>query len=1591
MRKVGKIVLLAFVVLLLVLGTAIVWLQTGSGQDWLTRRVVSYLRNKLQTRVEVAHVRFQLPDWIELQNVYLEDTHRDTLIAGGRIFVDLDVWGLLQNKVGINEVNLENIYLNVHRTLPDTTFNFTFITKAFASPDSLPDTASVPMEMRLDAVKLKNVRLVYRDALIGTDANLWLSESNVNFSAFNPSLNRYHLTSTDLNTGKGSVRMYAPLRPSQEGADSLEVAATSSDSLDLKLGKIQVKNFDLAYEDEIQKLKTSGKIGKLDLESDYIYLNKLAVSLKKLGLENTNLVFQTTDLNVDVSNFNTLLEDFLFTPERTSGKLKSASMMEKRGFVLRQLQTNFVYSNTQTSLENLLVQTNETILRNRAVLSYSSLDELSKNIGNVSVDVNLQNSQIGFKDILTWMPTLRKTPPFDRNPTAIVKVNGIVTGKVNNLTLKAVDVRTLQGTHLRMEGKIAGLPDPQKMALDLKIAELSTTRADIERIAPKDALQTSIEIPVKIVLTGTLKGSLDNLTLNTRLASDMGDATFEGTLKNFVKGKNEGYQGTLVLKDFNAGKLLKQPPEQLGKLSLTATVNGQGIDPKTLQTELKGTVLSADVKGYTYQNLNLEGTYRQQVADFVARIADPNATLRLTLQADLKPEYPVISTEIDIEELKLKPLHLYSENIGIRGKITANFPSTNPEDPRGTLLIQDGVLVQDDKIIPLQNISVNIQNENGERLAVIDAPFLKAQATGVFRYEQLADILLTEINKYFALPDIQYKPITGPYRFALDGKVANHAVLKAFVPDLTRMDTVRFSMKVDSQQDTTLRLQLQAPLVEYDSILVQQAGFTLAGANNKANYNARVDKVTTGTTKIERTFLNGEIANNIVGFNLVLKDSVDKDRHGLEGMLASVNNNYRLQLHRRGLLLDYKNWRSDSTGYVQFGKDGLLAKEFKLEQDRQRLFVNSLTDTPNGPIQVEMDSLNLRPLVAIAADSMLVGGVLAGKVVLQNYTQTNPAFTGDFSIRGFTFTNILIGDLNVKADNKTADNIVAEATLKSPLNDVRLSGNYLLKSKTPLDLKLDIRKMGMQTVEAFSIGQLRRTRGSLTGQATIKGAIDKPQIDGSVGFDSVSFNVTQLGATYRINNSRLQFKGSDILLQKFVVSDTANRPLQIDGKINIAKIPDVSYDLNIVGKDFTVLNATRKENEFFYGKGIVDANLHVAGVGTKPAIDGSVKLKEGSDITVILPDDNLGGSDTEGIVEFINPNKPTVAESDSIAPTQVDFASEISLNLEADDRSQLTIVVDELNGDNLKVRGNAQLNAGISPSGQVFILGLYEITQGSYDLTFEILKRGFTIQKGSRLIWTGDPMKADVDITAVYPVTAELTPLVPNDTDYKNKKIPLQVLLKMQGSLEKPQITFDIQPDKTRLSTGEVSKIENDGVFTEIKQNQALMNKQVFSLLVLNKFSGEQSSDFFSSVNPELIARESVSKLLTDQLNMLASDLIKGVKLDFNLNSTSVATTNGNAAQTDLNVGLSKAFLDDRLTVNVGRNFEIEGGARAARSTEIIDNVNVNYNLTRDGRYAFRAYRKNQYQAVLEGFIVETGVSFAVVLDYDKLKEIFKK
>src|SRR5690606_14117164 len=142
----------------------------------------------------------------------------------------------------------------------------------------------------------------------------------------------------------------------------------------------------------------------------------------------------------------------------------------------------------------------------------------------------------------------------------------------------------------------------------------------------------------------------------------------------------------------------------------------------------------------------------------------------------------------------------------------------------------------------------------------------------------------------------------------------------------------------------------------------------------------------------------------------------------------------------------------------------------------------------------------------------------------------------------------------------------------------------------------------------------------------------------------------------------------------------------------------------------------------------------------------------------------------------------------------------------------------------------------------------------------------------------------------------------------------------------------------------------------------------------------------------ETLARQSVSKILSEQLNNLAGDLIAGVELNFDLESSEDYTTGQRENRTDLNVGLSKRLLNDRLKVTVGSNFELEGPKQPNRDVNnVAGNVEVEYQLSKDGRYLLRAYQKDEYQVALQGQVVETGVGFVINLDYNEFKDIFNK
>ena len=660
----------------------------------------------------------------------------------------------------------------------------------------------------------------------------------------------------------------------------------------------------------------------------------------------------------------------------------------------------------------------------------------------------------------------------------------------------------------------------------------------------------------------------------------------------------------------------------------------------------------------------------------------------------------------------------------------------------------------------------------------------------------------------------------------------------------------------------------------------------------------------------------------------------------------------------------------------------------------------------------------------------MVGGILNGDVVVRDYLDADNAlsFTGDVKVDSLEFMEKPLGTLTGQFANAPDQRISVKTALSGPFNELNMDGFYNAKSpEQALDFRINLQKLDARTIEALSFGELRHAKGRMTGAIAVTGAINQPRFNGSLAFDSVAFNVAQINATYRIDQEKLRFDGPTITLDQFDLRDSLGRKLTTDGTVTLGKLPVVDYALRVSADKFMVLNAARRDNDFAYGNAAVTANLQVRGSGTGPSVTGSVRLDEGSNVSLVLPDQGPNANEARKVVTFIDHRDTLVLRKYLLQPrrdtllTRLAFQqlsnSQISVDVEVDEKSELTLIIDELNGDLLRARGNARLNVSLNASGEVSVLGRYDITDGEYSLTYQVLRRRFKLQKGGYIQFTGDPLRADLNITAIYSTNAPPADLVasesstPQSSGAFRAKIPFDVLLSMSGNLSSPQLDFNIVvPDRSFVAGERVVETVN-AKLVQLRQDPSQMNKQVFALLVLNGFIAENTSNFFSGsgggggtgLAAENLARGSVSKILSQQLEKFASGVLGGgidVNLDLQSTNDYAAVNVGEEAKrggrTDLNVGLSKSFLNGRLSVTVGKNFVLENSTGLnSNPTELFDNVSLNYNLTPDGRYVVRGYRQNLFNnqtvGVVYGYVIETGIAFVITMDYNLLREVFGK
>lgn len=1559
-----RMLLTLFIILLLVFFL----IQTPFIQNIARAKAETYLSRKLKAPVRIGHLDISFFRSVTLKDIYIEDRHKDTLLSAGLISVRLQMLALLHNNLDIREIHLDNLIAKVLRRSPaDTTFNYQFIIDAFAGqPTAKPAaTSGTPMKFGMKTLLLDNIRFVYRDTLTGNAADVIIGHSRTDLGGIGLDSLRFavaglHLQNTILQYRNTPGALYAYLR----------LPNLRTGGLDLDLNRL------------IIHAKT------LQLDSAALAVDNGKQPRQKKGMDYYHLL--VNDLTLHGQELN-------YTADSVSGRITKGALTEQSGFRLNQLQTRFFYSGHKAILQDLLLRTPGTFLQRSLSLQYDSVAGMIKTPAHTGINLDLPASRIQLKDILVFAPFLASQPVFNR-PDDTWQINTRLQGSLDALTIYVLQFSGIRDIKLDVAGKLLHPMDSRRIRADLILNDLSGSNTALAGLLPKNTLPNTIAIPARFDLHGRLAGTRDDMTSDLTLHTTSGSVILKGRAGNFRSASGATYDLSLQTIALNLGAILRDSL-QWGAVTAGFTVKGTGLDVHSANAAFTANIKAATIRQYTYQDLAIDGSLANQHAVLHSTINNPAIRFQLQATADLARKYPALQLDWNVDTVDLRALHLVKDTLQLKGHLIAGFADTNPDSLQGTLKLAGLDLLRGVQRLTTDSIVLVATRQQNIEDIQLHSEMADLDWKGRYKLTETATALEHTIDGYYHLAAFRDTAFT-PQDWTMEWHLRASPLVLAYMPSLKGTDSLGGRMTFNSDRND-LHLDMRTPRIVFGTQYFHDVDINAATTGSSLHYALTMTDGHGSGFALYRTSLYGALRDNHLSTTLLLQDEKGKDRYRLAGRLDRQAGAAKFIFNPDSLLLNYDRWQVSRDNFLQYDSTGFIAHHVTISNNTDSLSLDSKGTTGAAPLDVRFGNFRLSTLSRLAnQDSVIVDGTINGNAEIKNLTST-PVFTSDLKIVKLSYKVDTLGDLAIKVNNEKANAFAADIALRGNGNDVKIKGEYYT-GESRMDLKLDLNPLNLATCTNFSQGAVENMKGYLKGQLAITGTIDKPGIKGNLYFDSSTITPTISGEPLKVFKDRIAFDEDGINFSQFRLEDSAGNKLILDGNVFTKDYRDFGFDVSLNANNFRLINAPENSSREFYGQLTIDAAINLEGKLASPKVDGDIRVNRKTNFFFVLPSPDPEVVDRLGVVRFVDRRTGDTLvdrKSQAIRAKKSELKGfDLSLNLQTDSNAVFNMVVDERSGDALTVRGRSNLVFGMDKSGRMDLTGSYEVESGYYSLSFNLLKRKFAIDRGSTITWTGDPTTATLNLTASYTALTPSIDLIanevagrsPSDVNKFKQKLPFLVTLKMEGELLKPKIAFDISLPTNVLTLWP----DVDARLQQIRLQESELNKQVFALLVLNRFVGEDplQSKAGGGVSVGTLAFQSASQILTNQLDQLAASLIRGVDIHLDLNQQQDFTTGSEIDYTELNVGVSKRLFSERIQVSVGSNFDVMGtGAPRQNASNLAGNVAVDYKLSRDGRYMLRAYRQNQYEAVVEGQVVETGLAFILTFDYNKFKEIFHK
>ncbi len=1276
--------------------------------------------------------------------------------------------------------------------------------------------------------------------------------------------------------------------------------------------------------------------------------------------------------DVDFTKLNIQLSDFkLYGPDVNTNILKM-SFLDHRGVYVKKLSGIFSYTKKQIKLTKLEALTKENSeIKANVALNYKIEDFADFN-NKVQFDVQLASSTLASNDIRCFYKELGKNQFF--------YTKGNLLGTLNNL--KVSQLNLVDSKKSKMIGAIRFknlFPKKgQEFYMKGKFSTLSSSYEDLVTLLPNvlgKTLPANVEKLGKFNLVGTTELTTKDIDANFTMTTALGNVKSNFVMHSIDFIDKASYVGNVVLDNFDLGTFVSE--KDLGKISLNLDIDGIGFTEKYLNTQIKGAISQMDYNNYSYHNLEVNGNFKMPIYQGKVSINDPNLNLTFDGLVDWTKKDSRFDFHIGIANANLYQLKFANDATSLlKGDIVVQVAGNTIDNLQGDVFVNQTTYTNSKSTYFFTNFKVNSSfDENKIRTITVNSPdIVEGKIEGKYKFNQLQKLVENSLGSLYT----NYKPnkVEKGQFLNFDFSI-NNKIVEVLFPEISIETNTVVKGKINSDKNE-FKLNFNSPQIIAAKNTFDNVRINVDNKNPLYNAYIELDSIKSKYYKIrdfslinvtmkDSLFFRTEFKGGAKGedyFNLNLYHTINKDKKNVVGISKS-------EVKFKDYLW-FLNENDTQDNRIVFDKE---LKEFAIEDivlshEHQRIeLLGMIRGNSYKDLKLSFKDVNLNKITP--EDELFVfDGNINGSV---NFKQDKAVYrpTASLVIDHLNLNNTNLGtlDLDIEGDESLSKFAINSAIIDNDFESFNASGNLIVQNnETLLDLRLKLDQFKLATLDPIGGEVLSNIRGMVSGNATVQGNINRPEINGRLYLDKAGMSVPYLGVDYflmdktivDLTDEKFLFRNNLLTDSKFATKGVLN------GTIEHNNFSDWKLDLGISSKRLLALDTKDTEDAAYFGMAFINGVATIKGPTNRLFINVDAKSEKGTSIKI--PINNAESVSDNAFLHFITPREKFNLQRGIVEKVRDYNGLELEFDFNITPDAEVEVILDRNSGHGMKGKGNGSLLFKINTLGKFNMWGDFQAYEGTYNFRTTGINKRFSVKKGGSISWDGNPLRAQLNLEAVYKTTANPSLLIDNSSF--NKKVPVEVIIGIKGDLMSPEPDFNI--DFPTVSSVLKSEIQTKLYDKEVRQTQALY------LLSAGSF-----------LSAEGMSQSDLSGSLFETATGLLGNVIKSEDEKFNLGINVVGADKRLGKETD---GRFEASISSKINERITFNGKLGVPFGGLNQTAFIGNVELLWRVNDDGTLNLRFFNKeNDINYIGQGIGYTQGAGITYEVDFDTFKELVQK